>query len=152
MNDDLFDSLKKNSAQVHDKYGIISTNDGAFENLEAMDVILKNNKALYKRYKSVIQLIANNMNLYKPVIDIIGIVTFTELYAVNKVQLAKLILIETLINGIDPDDYANKNVIQDTLTTFLDETDKDNNVLSRLFASHMAAVNNQYESILTNHF
>lgn len=152
MNDDLFDSLKKNSAQVHDKYGIISTNDGAFENLEAMDVILKNNKALYKRYKSVIQLIANNMNLYKPVIDIIGIVTFTELYAVNKVQLAKLILIETLINDIDPDDYANKNVIQDTLTTFLDETDKDNNVLSRLFASHMAAVNNQYESILTNHF
>jgi len=152
MNDDLFDSLKKNSAQVHNEYGIISTNDGAFENLEAMDVILKNNKALYKRYKSVIQLIANNMNLYKPVIDIIGIVTFTELYAINKIQLAKLILIEALINDIDPEDYTNKNVIQDTLTTFLDETDKDNNTLSRLFSMHMAAVNDQYESILTNHF
>lgn len=152
MDDSLFDSLKKNSAQIHDKYGIINTNDSAFENLEAMDVILKNNKPLYKRYKSVIQLIANNMNLYKPVIDIIGIVTFTELYAINKVQLAKLILIETLINGIDPDDYTNKSVIQDALTTFLDETDKDNNVLSRLFATHMASVNNQYELILTNHF
>jgi len=152
MDDDLFDSLKKTSAQVHSEYGTISTNDSVFENLEAMDVILKNNKPLYKRYKSVIQIIANNMNLYKPIIDIIGIVTFTELYAVNKVQLAKLILIETLINDIDPDDYANKTVIQETLTTFLDETDKDNNMLSRLFATHMAAINNQYELILTNHF
>lgn len=151
MNDNLFKSLKKNALLVHRKFGTIGTNDEAFDNIEAMNVILKSNPKLSKQYKQAIHQIANNLSLYKPILDIMGIITFTELYATNKLQLARLILIEVLISQLTPEDYQNKTVIIERLSAFLTESTENDALLSNVFSRHMAITNNEYQVILETH-
>ena len=152
MNEDLFTQLKENVKQskLTNQNKRLDISNGAFFNIEVTDRVLKKNKPLLKRYNTAIKTIAKNIDVYKPIIDLIQMTSFTELYYINKIQLAKLIFTSNMVTTIDPKDFDNLNCVPDRISEFLDETDKNHNLISATLILNMEFLNTQYSNIVNN--
>lgn len=87
-------NLKKLSeavAKIKKQKALINMNYNLLLNIDVYDDILKNeDKDLHKLYLKQMRRITKDIDLFEPILKLVNIQTLNELYAINQLQLVKL--------------------------------------------------------------
>lgn len=149
-NTSLVATLKHNAHIVQDNYDALSIDDATFDNIEVVDYLVTQDIDLHQRYFKAINILADNMPLFKHILDIVDIQPLDDIYATNRVQLAKMILINTAMDDVEPDELTQPHLVEQRLTKYLDQTDRDHNLVSHTFSEYTEILNYYYVVIIDN--
>ena len=121
----MYKKLKESANDLHENDVYFELTVNANGMIAAMDTYIETHKELQEKYKTTVAKLSQDVVLLKPLIEAAQLTSLNELLAINKQQLAKNVMVNTIMYNIDeenitPTDEITKDNMFDYLSNMHD--------------------------------
>ena len=109
----MYKKLKESVNDLHENGIYFELTVNANGMIAAMDTYIETHKELQEKYKATVAKLSQDVVLLKPLIEAAQLTSLNELLAINKQQLAKNIMVNTLMYNIDEENITPTDEITD---------------------------------------
>lgn len=109
----MYKKLKESVNDLHENNVYFELTVNANGMIAAMDTYIETHKELQEKYKATVAKLSQDVVLLKPLIEAAQLTSLNELLAINKQQLAKNIMVNTLMYNIDEENITPTDEITD---------------------------------------